>query len=56
MDKKESLAFLQSCIEQINAATDEEIVALQELYDLHCVESLENSNLKVKENVEKEEN
>jgi hypothetical protein len=43
MDKKESLAFLQSCIDSIDAASDEEIVLLQEAYTANCILPLENS-------------
>lgn len=47
MDKKESLAFLQSCIDRINAISDEEIAVLQELYALNCAESMGNSDFKI---------
>lgn len=47
MDKKESLAFLQSCIDRISAISDEEIAILQELYALNCVESMENLDFKI---------
>lgn len=38
MNKKESLAFLQSCIDSINAATTEEIAWFQESYALNCAD------------------
>lgn len=44
MDKRESLAFLQSCIDRINVATDEEIAMLQKSYALNCIEFLESSD------------
>lgn len=44
MNKKESLAFLQSCIDRINVATDEEIAVLQESYELNCIEFIESSD------------
>lgn len=43
MNKKESLAFLQSCIDSIDAASDEEIALLQEAYATNCVLPIENS-------------
>lgn len=41
MNKRESIAFLQSCIDRINVATDEEIAMLQESYALNCSEFME---------------
>ena len=37
MDKNESLAFLQSCIDSINVATLDEIALLQKAYEINCV-------------------
>ena len=41
MNKRESLDFLQSCIDRINVATDEEIAVFQESYALNCIEFVE---------------
>ncbi len=43
MNKKESLAFLQSCIDSIDVASDEEIALLEEAYETNCVMPIENS-------------
>ena len=44
MNKKESLAFLQSCIDAINDATDEDIALFQESYTINCVQSIISSD------------
>lgn len=43
MNKNESLAFLQSCIDNINAASCEEIAMFQESYALNCTDSIVSS-------------
>lgn len=44
MDKKESLAFLQSCIDSVNVATCEEIELFQKIYELNCTKLITSSN------------
>ncbi len=36
MDKNESLAFLQSCIDMVNTASDEDVRVFQEIYAKTC--------------------
>ena len=40
MDKSESLAFLQSCIDNIDATTPAQIAIFQELYKMNCVKPI----------------
>lgn len=44
MNKKESLSFLQSCIDKVNAATAEDIGVFRENYELNCNVSTVNSS------------
>lgn len=44
MDKNESLAFLQSCIDSINVATLDEIALLQKAYEINCVAPIVSSD------------
>lgn len=37
MDKKASLAFLQSCIDMVESASEQDIVILQRAYDANCL-------------------
>jgi len=39
MNKNESLAFLEKCIDMVNTVTEEEIEILQKIYSNHCTES-----------------
>lgn len=43
MNKEESLAFLQKCIDHVNMASDEEVAFLQEAYMAKCTSSIEDS-------------
>lgn len=45
MDKKESLAFLQSCIDRVNSATSEEIKTFQNIYASKCLIPLVSSEV-----------
>lgn len=47
MNKEESLAFLQSCIDNINTASDEEVAFLQGVYTEKCTLSIEDSLFEV---------
>lgn len=38
MDKKDSLKFLQSCIDRIDNASEEDIEMFRKKYDIHCTE------------------
>ena len=51
MNKKESLAFLQSCIDKTNAATDEEIISLQKAYEKNCTGPSICSDFKKNQNI-----
>lgn len=46
MNKDKSLTFLQSCINSINIASEEEIALLKEKYNADCVLHLESSDFK----------
>lgn len=43
MNKKDSLNFLQSCIDRITNASEEDIEMFRMKYDMHCMESLASS-------------
>ena len=43
MNKKDSLNFLQSCIDRIANASEEEIEMFRMKYDMHCMEPLTSS-------------
>ena len=43
MNKKDSLNFLQSCIDRIANASEEDIEMFRIKYDMHCKESLTSS-------------
>lgn len=43
MNKKESLAFLQGCIDSLDVASDEEIALLQQAYETHCILPMESA-------------
>lgn len=47
MNKEESLAFLQNCIDNINVVSDEEVAFLQEVYMAKCTSSIEESLFEV---------
>ena len=38
MNKKDSLKFLQSCIDRIDNASEEDIEMFRKKYDIHCME------------------
>lgn len=40
MNKKDSLNFLQSCIDRIANASEEDIEMFRMKYDMHCMESM----------------
>lgn len=43
MNKKDSLKFLQSCIDRITNASEEDIEMFRMKYDMHCMEPLTSS-------------
>ena len=46
MDKKDSLNFLQGCIDRIANATEKDIEMFRMKYDIHCMEPLASSEFK----------
>lgn len=44
MNKEESLTFLQSCMEKVKMASEQDIQFYREVYRLDCVSPTENSN------------
>ena len=44
MNKKTSLDFLQSCMDKINTASEEDIRKFKEKYDYHCNNPVSDSN------------
>lgn len=38
MNKKDSLKFLQSCIDMIESASEEDVQMFQKKYERHCIE------------------
>ena len=46
MNKEESLAFLQSCMEKINTASEQDIQFFKDVYQKDCVLLMSSSDFK----------
>lgn len=44
MDRKESLKFLQECIDKIDSATPQDIQFYRKMYEVHCDSQRNNSD------------
>lgn len=52
MNKEESLSFLQSCIDKVNLATEQDIQFYREMYDKNCTISITDVLDKIKAEIE----